>query len=106
MEAVKEIVFALQLLESININIKIKLPVVVRVDNVDATFMSKNVTTNSRSKHIDIRMKYVNKYVEDGVLKIVFVKSEDNDSNIMRNNLNSDLYERHSEKLIAEKKGE
>ena len=40
-EAVKEIVFVLQLLESINI--KVKLPVIVCVDSVGAIFMSKNV---------------------------------------------------------------
>ena len=70
-EAVKEIVFDLQLLESINI--KVKLPVIVHVDNVGAIFMSKNVTTTGCSKHMDICIKYVNKYVEDGVLNIILL---------------------------------
>ena len=39
---------------------------------------------------MDIRNKYVNRYVEDGIVKIVFVKSADNDSNILTKNLRVD----------------
>ena len=97
-EAVKEIMFVLQLLESMQL--KVKLPITVRVDNVGAIFMSKNITTSNRTKHVDIRTKYVNEYCEDGKLKIIFVKSADNDSDIMTKNLGGDLHSKHSNKLI------
>ena len=97
-EAVKEIIFVLQLLESLEI--KVELPIIVRVDNVGAIFMSGNKTTTSRAKHVDIRTKYVNKYCEDGKIKIVFVKSVDNDSDICTKNLGCDLFEKHSKKLV------
>lgn len=42
----------------------------------------------------------MNEYVEDGIIKIVFVKSSDNDSDIMTKNLNGDLHSKHSKKLI------
>ena len=100
-EAVKEVIFLMQLCNSMKI--KIQLPVEVRVDNVGAIFMSKNVTTTSRTKHVDIRSKYVREYVEDGIIKIVFVKSEDNESDIMTKNCQSDLHSKHSMKLITEK---
>ena len=100
-EAVKEVIFLIQLCNSMKI--KIQLPVEVRVDNVGAIFMSKNVTTTSRTKHVDIRSKYVREYAEDGIIKIVFVKSEDNDSDIMTKNCQSDLHSKHSMKLITEK---
>ena len=64
----------------------VKYPVTVRVDNVGAIFMASNITTTCCTKHVDIRYKYVNEYVEDGVVKIVFVKSADNDSNILTKN--------------------
>ena len=101
-EAVKEIMFVVQLLESMKI--KVKLPVTVRVDNVGAIFMSKNISTSSRTKHVDIRTKYVNEYVEDGIIKIIFVQSSDNDSDIMTKNVSGDLLEKHAEKLIVDKR--
>ena len=39
---------------------------------------------------MDIRCKHVNEYMEDDVVKIVFVKSADNDSNILTKNLRVD----------------
>ena len=40
---------------TMGIHSQVKLPVLVRVDNVEATFMSEHLSTNSESKHIDIR---------------------------------------------------
>ena len=94
----KEIIFVMQLLQ--DMEIKVKLPIIVRVDNLGAIFMSKNINTTSRSKHVDVRTKFVNEFVEDGILKILFVKSEDNDSDILTKNLSGEGYSRHSSKLI------
>ena len=65
-EAVKEVMFVVQLLRSMKISVK--YPVTVRVD-----FIASNITTMSCTKYVNINFKYVNKYVEDGVVKIIFV---------------------------------
>ena len=54
--------------------IKMKIPGIMRFDNVGAIFMSNNVTTTSRTKQVDIRFEYVNKYVDNGIIRIIFVK--------------------------------
>ena len=83
-EAVKEVIFVIQLLRSMKIIVK--YPVMVRVDNIGAIFMASNIATTCHTKHVNIRYKYVNEYVKDGVVKIVFVKSADNDSDILTKN--------------------
>ena len=65
--------------------------------------MSKNISTSNRTKHVDIRTKYVNEYVEDGIIKIIFIQSGDNDSDIMTKNVNGDLLDKHAGKLIGDK---
>ena len=70
-EVVKEVTFVVQLLGSMKI--AVKYLVKARVDNVGAIFMGSNITTTCSTKHVDIRYKYVNEYVEDRVVKIVFV---------------------------------
>ena len=50
---------------------------------------------------MDIRYKYVNEYVEDGVVKIVFVKSVDNDNDILTKNLSAELHKKHSKKMVG-----
>lgn len=38
-----------------------------------------------------------------GILKVVFVKSEDNDADILTKNTSEELHEKHSSKMITEK---
>ena len=61
--AVKEVMFVIQLLGWIKISFK--YPVTIIVDNVGAIFMEGNITTTCHTKHMDIRYKYINEYVED-----------------------------------------
>ncbi|KAL7428455.1 hypothetical protein ACHAXM_001277, partial [Skeletonema potamos] len=56
-EAVKEIIFVVQLLR--DIGIRVETPVIVKVDNIGAIHMAENVTSGSRTRHIDIRTKFV-----------------------------------------------
>ena len=83
--------------------ISVKLPVIVHVDNVGAIFMVSNVTTTSGTKHADIRYKYVNKYVEDVMMKIMLVKSEENDNDVLTKNLSGELHAKHVKKMMGEK---
>jgi len=52
---------------------------VIEVDDVGAIYIANNHTTSQRTKHVDTRYPFVRNYVEDGILKVVFVTSEDND---------------------------
>jgi predicted site-specific integrase-resolvase len=48
---------------------------------IDIKFLvqfSENLATTSRTRHVDVRYHYVREYVEDGFVKIVLVRSEDN----------------------------
>ena len=87
-----------------SMKIVVKYPVTVRVDNIGAILMVSNINTTCHTKHVDIRYRYVNEYVEDGVVKLVFVKSADSDSDILTKNLSSELHRKHSKKMIALKK--
>jgi hypothetical protein len=100
-EAVKDVVFLVRLCESINL--KIKLPITVRVDNVGAIYMSQNITTSNNTKHVDIRSKWVKEYCENGTVKIVFVRSENNDSDIMTKNLSGPLHAKHAGRLVEDR---
>ena len=67
----------------------------VRVDNIGAIFLASNNTTKSCAKHVDIRYKYMNEYVEDGVVKIIFVKFAENDSKFLTKKLSAEMHENH-----------
>ena len=100
LEAFKESMFTIQFLGSLKI--LFKLPITKRFDGVHPIFMESSITPTSCTKHLNIRYKYVNEYVEDRVVTIIFVKSTKNDSNVLTKNYIAELHEKHSNKLIGE----
>jgi hypothetical protein len=97
-EVAKEVLFIKQLLDTIGI--EVKLPIIVRVDNVGAIFLGNNFSVGQRTKHIDIRAHFVREYIEDDILKLVFIRSEDNDADIFTKNTTEELFNKHSIKMV------
>ena len=71
------------------------LPIVVKTDNIGALFMSQNSSTGVRSRHVDTRYHFIRENVEDGIVKVEFFRSSDNDSEIFTKNVNREIYEKH-----------
>ena len=84
------------------LNIPLEYPITVNVDNIGAIYLTKNATTGSRTKHVDTRYHFVRDYVEDGIIKVQFVRSEENHADIFTKNLNSALFEKHSDSVGME----
>ncbi len=82
-EVSKEIIHIIMILEFMGV--QVKLPVLVRCDNEGTIFLTKNNETK-RTKHIDIKYHVIREYVENDVLKIVYVRSEENVADPMTKN--------------------
>lgn len=65
--------------------------------------MAQNVTTTSHTKHVDIIYKFIKEYDEDGIVKIGFVKSKENDANRFTKYLNEELHITHTSKFVKMK---
>ena len=98
-EVAKEVIFAKQVIESIGI--KISYPIIIKCDNVGAIYLSNNYTTSQRTKHIDIRCHFVREFIEDNILKVLFVPSAENDADILTKNTTEELHLKHSMKNIG-----
>jgi len=92
-EAAKEIKFIYEII--ISMGEQVKMPIVCCVDNVRAIFIAENATATPKSKHIDTRAKYVTQLISDGFLKVLFVKTDENSSDIFTKNVSGEMLERH-----------
>jgi hypothetical protein len=99
-EVTKEIMFVKQVLDTMGI--EIGLPIYVKVDNVGAIYLSKNFSLSQRTKHIDIRTHFVRQFVEDGIIKVVFISTDDNDADIHTKNTTEETFINHSEKNLED----
>ena len=97
-EVVKEIKFLYQTLRSMEI--KVPLPINVQVDNVGAIWLANNSSVSERAKHVDLRAHFVRDMIKDQVIEINFVKSAENDSDIMTKNQQGQHYMYAKSKLV------
>jgi hypothetical protein len=100
LEAVKEVKFIYYLLH--DIGIEVKLPIIVKADNVGAMFMAQNSSSGVRTRHVDIRYHFVRENLDGGIIKIEFIKSVENQSDIFTKNVTQEIYERHVETFLEE----
>ena len=100
-EVSKEIKFVIMLLKSIGI--EPTLPVIINVDNVGAIFMAENKSATSRTRHVDARYHFIHELITDNLIKIIFVKTENNDADIFTKNINQQIYDKNANKYLINK---
>ena len=93
-ELCAEILFIKMILEFLGI--QINYPITVNCDNVGAIFLAHNKKTSRRTKHVDTRYHFVREHVENNVLKIIFVKSEENKADPYTKNVSEEIYSRNA----------
>jgi hypothetical protein len=94
--AATEIKFIVSLLTEID-NCPPILPSILKEDNTGAIFMAKNTAIGQRTKHVDIRYRFVNDMILAKDLTVQHIRSGINPSDIMTKNLSSILFSRHAE---------
>ena len=97
-----EILFVRQILEFLGF--EVEYPIVVHCDNIGAIFLANNAKVSSRTKHIDLKTHFVREYIEKGIVKIVFIRSENNDSDIWTKNVGESIFSRHTDKFMDKAK--
>jgi hypothetical protein len=80
--------------------VKQEFPIEVNVDNVGAIYLSKNASTSNRTKHIDTRYHFFREYVEVGILKIKFVRSENNHADIFTKNTSVEIFKKMTKEIM------
>ena len=96
-EVVKEIKFLYQML---GMETKVPLPIKVQVDNFGAIWLANNSSVSERTTHVDLRAHFVRDMIKDQVIEINFVKSAENDSDIMTKNQQGRHYMYAKSKLV------
>jgi len=81
-EVANKIKFIIQVL--LSIGIEVELPIIVHVDNVGAIFMAENVSTSTRTKHVNVHYHFVREFIKEGFIRIIFVRTKDNKADIFQ----------------------
>ena len=80
-----------------------ELPVIVKCDNLGAIFTAENHGATSRMKHVSIRTCFVKDMVKDKFIKIIFVKSAENDADVFTKNVSYEILRRFRDNFVIAK---
>ncbi len=72
------------------------LPSILNEDNTGAIFMAKNTAIGQRTKHMDIRYRFVNDMILAKEIWVEHTRSRENPSNAMTKNLYLTLFGKHA----------
>jgi hypothetical protein len=92
-----EIKFVIMMLEEMKI--QFSLPAIMYEDNTGAIFLMNNNQVGQRTKHIDVRHHHVRNMIIEKLLKVHYIKSENNPSDIMTKNTVEALQGRHERNI-------
>ena len=84
-----------------SLRIDIKLPVRVYVDNVGAIHMARNNISSTATRHVNYRINFTRE-VHGRMVELFFVRSEENEADILTKNATAHEHEKHSKKLVGE----
>jgi hypothetical protein len=73
------------------------LPMILYGDNQGANFLATNNQVSQRTKHIDIRYRFLTDLIEQGKLEIRYIKTEENPADIFSKNTKEETHLRHAE---------
>ena len=90
----QDMIFVMRLLESVGL--KVKKPMILEVDNEGAKDLTENWSVGGRTRHVDVREYFLRDMKEDGVIRVHWIPTNENSSDIFTKNLAGPLFEKHT----------
>lgn len=91
--ATQEVMHTRSLLESLGH--KQEGPTVLRCDNQSAIAIAKNPVMHSRTRHIDVKLHFIRKAIEDNHVKVEYVATAENLADVLTKGLPRLKHEDH-----------
>jgi hypothetical protein len=92
-QAIQELLFAKKLLEAMEL--KVALPMIVAVDNKGAVDLANGWSNSGGTKHMDVRIMFVRELKEEGIVKVIWIPTAENESDIFTKNTDAKTFNKH-----------
>ncbi len=79
---------------------QINYPTIIFIDSKSAIDLVTTLKINHKSRHINMRINFIRRCINDRIISIHFISSEKNVADTLTKPLSGDIFKRHSEKLL------
>lgn len=99
-QCVKEVAWLRELLSELQMEHSLENATDIMCDNQACISHANNPIESSRTKHVAIKFHYVREKVNDGVVQLLYMPTEDNIADIFTKPLGKTLFEKHRSKIV------
>jgi hypothetical protein len=92
--AVQDMLYVKKVLESMGL--QAELPMILYVDNKGAKDLVNNWSVGGRTRHMDVRNHFLRELKEAGIVRVQYVKTEDNCTDMFTKNLSGSVFNKHA----------
>jgi hypothetical protein len=78
-----------------DIGLRVKLPMVLEIDNKGAKDLVCNWSVGGRIRHVNIRQYFLRDLKEDNLVKVIWIPTLENSTDLFTKNLYGPLFEKH-----------
>ena len=84
--------------------LKVKLPMILNIDNSSAVELANNWSTGGQTRHIETRFFFLWDMKEDGIIKTVWTQGKDDPGDLFTNNSAGPAYQKFARKSVGDDK--
>ena len=99
-QCVQELLYVMKLIESLKL--KVKKPMIVYSDNKGAVDLINGWSIGGGTKHMDCRIMFLRELKEDGVIRVQWIPTGENPSDIFTKNVDRQTFLKHVKTICDE----
>jgi len=84
----------------ISMGLKVKLPMILEVDNKDSVDLANSWSHGDRTKHMQVRNYWLRELKEKGLIRVNWIPGKDNVADMLTKNLNEKDFKRRRKILV------
>ena len=96
----QDMLYVRHILESMGL--KVKLPMILEMDNMGAVDLANNWSVGGRTRHVDVRQCFLRELKESKILDIRWIKGSENDADAFTKNLDGPAFEKCIRTLVGQ----
>jgi hypothetical protein len=96
---VQDMLFEMRVLESMGL--QVELPMILKVDNKGVVDLANNWSAGGRTRHIAVRANFLRELKEQGLLRVEWIPTDENSSDLFTKNLPGPLFNKHSSDYVS-----
>ena len=83
------------------LELEVELPMILEIDNLGAVDIANNWSSSGRTRHMDIKYKFLRELKEANLIRVVWTPTFFNEADLFTKNLSQLAFEIHISKLVG-----